>query len=101
MPSDVAGYGTKVTPLVALETKDGLLNFSELFQGPFWQVDPEGFSWDVSGCLASCVQSFTKADHHRMLLPRPVPLLPDVFYKISADIRVWTAKLFHSHFQKS
>ena len=54
------------------------------------QVDPEDFAWDVSGCLASCAQSFTKADHHRMLLPRPFALQPDLFYKISAAIRVQT-----------
>ena len=42
----------------------------------------------TGGCLASCDQSFTKADQHRMLFPRPVPLQPGVPYKISAAIRV-------------
>ena len=62
--------------------------YTELQRQVQVQVDQEDFSWDVSESLASCVQSFTKAEHHRMLLPRPVPLMPDAFYKISADIRV-------------
>jgi hypothetical protein len=51
------------------------------------QVDAEDFSWVVAR-LGGCCESFTKADCHRMLLPRPIPLQPGSFYMLSANIQV-------------
>ena len=51
------------------------------------KVDGDDFGWAVAR-LGGTAQSFTKADAHRLLLPRPVPLQPGAFYMLSADIQV-------------
>lgn len=51
------------------------------------QVDSNDFSWDVR-MLGAVSQSFSKADSHRLLLPKPISLQPDAFYMISALIKV-------------
>ncbi|EIE23836.1 POZ domain-containing protein [Coccomyxa subellipsoidea C-169] len=50
------------------------------------QVDPHDFSWDERR-LGAVSQSFSKADSHRLLLPKPIALHPGAFYMISAIIK--------------
>ncbi len=51
-----------------------------------FQVDPHDFSWDERR-LGAVSQSFSKADSHRLLLPKPINLQPGAFYMISAIIK--------------
>ncbi|KAK9906838.1 hypothetical protein WJX75_008901 [Coccomyxa subellipsoidea] len=50
------------------------------------QVDAQDFSWDDRR-LGAVSQSFSKADSHRLLLHKPIPLQPNAFYMISAIIK--------------
>ena len=49
-------------------------------------MDAQDFSWDERR-LGAVSQSFSKADSHRLLLPKPIPLQPNAYYMISAIIK--------------